>query len=163
MMRHLYPVLKWVVLAIAGVCVFLLPEIAHAQTDPVLTIANQVPATPGGTVTVPITFTSNGNSITSFAFSINFDETWLSIDPTDSAGKGYPDAIVPNLPANFSIVNLTFDPNASNAEIEFGATSFSGPVLPNNRVVLRITFTVGSPPSSHGPTRSTARTTRWSR
>jgi hypothetical protein len=51
-----------------------------ANGGPVVSIPSHIPAYPNSTVAVPITFTSNGHSINSIVFSIDYDQTWLDYD-----------------------------------------------------------------------------------
>ena len=76
-------------------------DLAWLSDGPALAIPDQVPASPGGRVTLPINFTSNDNSISSVVFSVDYDQAWLTFDPTDSNGDDIPDAIAFNLPGAF--------------------------------------------------------------
>ena len=53
---------------------------------------------PGSTVTLPVTFTSHGEAISSVVFSLDYDEDWLSLDPADGNSDGMPDAVHFTLP-----------------------------------------------------------------
>lgn len=66
-----------------------------------LTIPDLVEVAPGKSVELPISFSPDGNEISSLVLSIDYDETWLSLDPTDSNGDGTPDAVSFNVPAGF--------------------------------------------------------------
>lgn len=74
----------------------------EAASSPELTIADEVPAVSGGTVSVPVSFSSGGQAISSAVFSINFDEACLALNPADGNGDGIPDAVVFSMPAAFS-------------------------------------------------------------
>jgi len=115
---------------------------------PVLAVANQVTAVPGDTVTLPITFTSEGEAISSLVFSIDFDETWLSFDPTDSDQDGLPDALVLNLPMAFN-ASATFDASDTDGELDIFVADVFPPLaaLPNG-MLATLTLNVGQPPSS---------------
>jgi hypothetical protein len=91
-----------VVLALAGVCILVS---APASFDPVraapflsgptISIPAQIPAQPNDIVSIPISFAANGTSISSVAFGIDYDQTWLSFDRT------LPLSITLNLPTGF--------------------------------------------------------------
>lgn len=98
---------------------------AAPSTGPALAIPDQVPAMAGGTVTIPVTLTANGNAITSLAFSVDYDETWLSLDPTDNDADGIPDAVAFGVPAAFA-TGATFDGSDSDGELDI----FIADVLP---------------------------------
>ena len=101
---------------------------------PVLSIPVGVPAVPGGSVTVPIHFTSNGHSIASVVFSVDYDQTWLAYSSTTF-----------NLPADF-VANVTHDPADSDGELDIVIVDFFPPLasVPDG-VVASITFDAGSP------------------
>lgn len=115
------------------------------STGPELIIPNQVPAEAGGTVTVPVTLTANGNAITSLIFSVDYDAAWLSLDPTDSDEDGIPDAVTFDVPAAFA-TSATFDGNDTDGEIDVMIADLSPPLagLPDGDV-LSITLEVASP------------------
>jgi hypothetical protein len=119
---------------------------ASGQAAPSLTIPQQIPAAPGASVSVPITFDNGGNSISSLFFSIDFDETLLTFDPTDSDFDGTPDAISFNVPAAF-FPGVTYDASDTDGELDFTITDPAPPLaaMPN-RVIATITFVAGSPP-----------------
>jgi len=124
------------------------PGPTAASTGPALAIPDQVPASPGGRVTVPVNFTAHGHSISSVVFSVDYDETWLSFDPTDSDGDGIPDAVTFNVPGAFS-ASVTFDSTDTDGELDFSIGDFFPPLaaLPDG-VIVSITLDVGSPPST---------------
>jgi hypothetical protein len=60
---------------------------------PVLEIPFEEPALGGGTVEMPVMFTqTTAGDINSIVFSVDYDETNLTIDPTNNMGLPWPDA-----------------------------------------------------------------------
>jgi hypothetical protein len=118
------------------------------SNGPALAIPDQVPASPGGTVTLPINFTANGHNICSMTFSVDYDQTWLSFDATDGNEDGIPDAITLNLPGGFE-ASVTFDGGDTDGELDF----FIGDLFPplaslSDGTIVYVTLNVGSPPSA---------------
>lgn len=115
---------------------------------PALTLPDQVPAVPGGLVTLPVSFAANGHSITSLAFSVDYDETWLALDPTDRDGNGIPDAVVFSLPGDFTY-SVTFDGGDADGEVDIFIGDISPPLtsLSDGPIVFMI-LNVDSPPGS---------------
>ena len=67
---------------------------ACSNTPANLTIPTSIPATAGQNVSVPIQLTNSiSEEIASLTFSVDFDQTCLSFDSTDSNGDDLPDAI----------------------------------------------------------------------
>ena len=67
---------------------------------------------------MPVNFTSNDHSIASTAFSVDFDQTCLAFDATDSDQDGIPDAVTLSLPGAFN-VSVTFDGGDTDGELDF--------------------------------------------
>jgi hypothetical protein len=125
-----------------------LPSSSSALSDgPALAIPDQVPASPGGTVTLPVNFTANGNSIASMIFSVDYDQTWLTFDPTDSDEDGIPDTVTLDIPSAFN-ASVTFDGGDTEGELDFFIADTFPPLasLPDGAIVS-MTLNVGSPPS----------------
>ena len=112
--------------------------------NPVLDIANQE-ASPNSQVSLPIQFTANGHQINSIAFSIDYDENWLSFDNTDGNSDGIPDAMSLSLPAGYSPM-VTFDASDTDGEIDIAIFTLSPSPLPDGQIGV-ITLGVGNPPS----------------
>jgi uncharacterized repeat protein (TIGR01451 family) len=109
--------------AVAGLLT--VPPHAAASVGPALTMPDQVSVVPGGRATVPVTFTANGHSITSLAFSVDYDQSRFAFDPTDRDGNGIPDALVLVLPGDFT-ARVTFDRNDADGELDV----FIGDITP---------------------------------
>jgi uncharacterized repeat protein (TIGR01451 family) len=137
---------------------------------PALAMPDQVSAAPGGLATVPVNFTANGHSITSLAFSVDYDETWLSLDPTDRDGNGVPDAVVFSLPADFT-ASVTFDEGDADGEVDIFIGDISPPLtsLSDGPIAFVILDAGSSPGGTQGavlfsldPAASFGDTSGWS-
>lgn len=115
------------------------------DTGPALWIPDDIPALPNATVVVPVYFNGNGNPISSLVFSLDFDQTWLSFDPTDSDGDGIPDAVSFSVPATFA-VSVAYDPADTDSELDFFVADVFPPLasLPAG-ITVQITFGTGNP------------------
>ena len=60
-----------------------------------------IPAHLGAPTFVPVDLNTNSVALASVAFSIDYDATCLSFDPTDANADGIPDAVDIPLPASF--------------------------------------------------------------
>jgi C1A family cysteine protease len=94
---------------------------------PSLSIAEQVPAPPSGSVTIPISFTRGTEEISSLGFSIDYDEERLRFDPTDGNGDGIPDTITFNVGAGFTKMVST-DTTDTHGEIDVSIMDLSIPL-----------------------------------
>jgi hypothetical protein len=110
----------------------------RAPTAALLTIPAGISAQPGSKVTVPVHFTSNGNTIAAAVFALTFDPAALQLDPTDGDGNGIPDAITFNLPEGVATSVLVVD----NRLIQIAIADLSLPfvTLPDGPLAS-ITFT----------------------
>jgi hypothetical protein len=100
----------------------------------------------GSSVTLPVSLNSGDTSVSSVAFSIDYDETRLALNPTDADGDGVPDALRLAAPDTFELV-ATFDANDTNGEIDIFIGDIATPLaaLPDN-TILSVTFDlVGQP------------------
>jgi hypothetical protein len=86
-----------VLLAANGAC----KKRGSDRARPRLTIAEEVPASSGNLVTVPITFSPKDTQVSSLTFSVDYDKTLLSFDPTDTDQDGIPDALTLHLAKAF--------------------------------------------------------------
>jgi len=112
---------------------------APSVVGPSLTIASNIPADPNSTVFVPVTFQSNGNSVASMVYSIDFDQTYLSINPTEAF------SITMNLPSGFS-GSCLYHPLELNGEVDCTIFSFPVKSLPDG-VITTILFHTANPAS----------------
>jgi len=122
-------------------------------------------------ISVPVIFTANGANIASVGFALDYQESCLSIDATDSDNNGIPDAIS-GLPATFTPV-IRHDPARTTGELEVALydeltpiTTFSdGPLFtvqytvkaacrpaPNSTTTVAINFAATPTPTFGDPT-----------
>lgn len=139
--------LSLLVLNGSGACQ--LPD-TQPQGAPELIIPSQIPAQAGGTVVAPVNFRSGDNAISAIMFSIDYDQSWLTVDPTDADGDGIPDAITFDVPAEFGVRIVQFDAQNTTAEIKIEIRDGSVPLatLPDRDGIVRIQFRVGWPGSA---------------
>ncbi|RME44407.1 MAG: hypothetical protein D6791_13250, partial [Chloroflexi bacterium] len=116
---------------------------------PTLDIPGRIPAHPFQTVTVPVNFADHGHGISTLLFSVDYDQRWLSFDPTDSDQDGIPDAITFNLPDGFD-VSVTANAGDTNSELDFAIAGVGSPrrVLPDGTLVTIALSVANSPPST---------------
>jgi hypothetical protein len=127
------------------------PEQAGPESSsggPLLSMPDALPALPQGSVNVPVTYTGSGNNISALLFSVDYDQTLLTLDPTDANGDGRPDAVTCSVPGDFSC-SVQFDPAKTDGELQFMIRDGSTPLaaLPDGTLAT-LTLTAGSPPSS---------------
>ena len=67
--------------------------------------------------------------------SIDYDQTWLSFDPTDNNGDQIPDAVFLNLPEGFS-ASVGFEQSDADGKIDFFIADVFAPLasLPNSTI-----------------------------
>jgi uncharacterized membrane protein len=115
---------------------------AYLSAAPELSVPTTMSAVAGGTLEVPVTFTANGNDISAVAFWIDYDETYLSIDKTDTNEDGVPNAITYQGPGTHSISTPSLDVDGEGRiGILIADTSLPFASLLDGNV-LTITFTV---------------------
>ena len=85
---------------------------------PTLSIPNDISATPGETVAVPITFDSDGAKISGVSFSLDYDSSCLSFDPNDTNTDGIPDSVNLTLPPDFDRTLVAPAPEDADREID---------------------------------------------
>lgn len=94
----------------------------------------------GAQVTVPVHFAHNGTGIASLAFSVDFDETCLALDPGDGNGDGSPDAVNVIVPGGFATY-VGVNPGDGDGEVDVAVLDLSLPfnALPDG-VLVTLTF-----------------------
>ena len=95
-----------------------------------------------GSINVPVNFTSNGASISSLAFSLDYDAACLSIDDTDGDSDGIPDA-VSGFPGGYVPI-VTHNGGASTLEIGIADHLEPLDALPAELSIATIVFDVVS-------------------
>ncbi|MBN1146187.1 MAG: carboxypeptidase regulatory-like domain-containing protein [Anaerolineales bacterium] len=115
---------------------------AAAQAGPVLSIPSLIPAAANSTVAIPVQFASNGNGISSVTYSVNYDETWLSFDPSE------PLSITVNLPPDF-VGGCTWNQSDADGELDCYALDPAEPLMPlPDQVIVTIMLVTKNAP--HG-------------
>lgn len=95
----------------------------------------------GNKINVPVVFTSNGAGIASVGFVLNYQESCLVFDATDSNGNDVPDAIT-GLPAAFA-PSISHQPSNSSGELEIALYDDSSPITPlSDGTLFTVQFTV---------------------
>jgi len=102
------------------------PTTFRPAAGPALSMPEEIPVA-GDRLTVPISFAANGHQITSLVFSVDYDEDWLSFDPTDRDGNGIPDGVILNLPGAFE-ARVTFDGNDAGGELDIFVADITPPL-----------------------------------
>ena len=83
---------------------------------------------------VPVTFASDGNAVSAITFSVDYDESCLSVGGTSD--------IQFDVPASFPLYYATPESPDTDGEVNIVIVSF-GASMPD-QVIVRITFTVSS-------------------
>ena len=118
-----------------------------------MSIPSAIETAQGEIVTVPISFAADGQSVVGMIFSVDYDETCLSIDPTDTDEDLIPDAIRLTVPARFNTSSRSFDSGDTDGEIDYVIGYFAAtPRAPlSDSVVGEIDFTVICSPTGIEP------------
>jgi hypothetical protein len=100
----------------------------------------------GSSVTLPVSLNSGGTSVSSVAFSIDYDETRLTLNPTDADADGLPDALRLTAPESFELV-ATFDASDTDGEIDIFIGDITSPLaaLPDDAILSVTLDLVGQP------------------
>ena len=85
---------------------------------PSLSISKNISAIPGQTVSLPITFNSDGAEISGVTFSLVYDDSCLSFDPKDENQDGLPDSVSLKLPPEFERTLVAAAPDGADREID---------------------------------------------
>ena len=97
-------------------------------------MANGLSASPGETVTLPITINSQGNAIAAAGFRVRFDESQLRFDPTDADEDGIPDAVRFQVPDDM-ITIANFNANNHYLEIAIIGMAVPMPTLTDGEII----------------------------
>jgi hypothetical protein len=128
-----------VLIVLAGALILVLPAFAAPTNgdSPTLTIPSDVPGHPGESVVISVTYASGGHAIAATVFSIDFDETCLSFDSTDTSGKGYPDAVTFHAPLAFS-VSASYQETDLDGELDVVVADLAPPLssLPDGLLMI---------------------------
>jgi hypothetical protein len=115
--------------------------LAAPLAGPILTIPESIPGVPGSSVVIPVTFDADDTQIASMVFSIDYDERYLTFDPT------VPDAYEFYLPGGQGFVSDCSTNQAdTDGEIDCYITQLTLPLDPiPDGVILRLVLQVGTP------------------
>jgi hypothetical protein len=116
-------------------------SLAAPLSGPGLSIPDEIPADPGSTVIIPVSFSANGSQIASLVFSIDYDEEWLTFDPDAE------DAVVFDLPNGKGFNgSCSSDVSDLDGEIDCFVLDFSQPLDPlPDGVLVYIKLYTGNP------------------
>lgn len=118
----------------------------QGSDPPELRIGMAFSAEAGQEVTIPVSFKGNGHGITAGAFSLDYDESCLAFNPTDSDENGIPDSIFFTLPAGTNpSVSFNADATAGELEVLFLDPTLPFATLPDGKVA-ELTFTTQCDP-----------------
>lgn len=120
-----------------------------------LAVAQEVLAKPNALVTVPLTLTTQGAQGSSLVFSIDYNETLLTLDPRDNDHDGIPDAIDVRLPGYQAAVS--FNATDTDGEIDIVLADLDVPLEAfANGLLVSLSFQTAA------VTRTTAAAVRFS-
>ena len=115
--------------------------VSTEATNASLSIAAQVSGPAKSNVSMPITLASNGSTVSSLVFSVDYDRSWLNFDPVDADQNGIPDNIMLYLPNGFqAAVSL-----GETGELDFIIYAMSPDVTLPDGVIASVNLTVGKP------------------
>ena len=143
---------RLIVVSVALMLLMMGGQPISAAGEPDLSIPSNISAYNGLTVSVPISFTSDGSAIASTTFSVDFDESCLAFDPTDDDGDGTPDAVsFKRLPSAFG-ASVAFNGSDSDGELDFFIGDTFPPLasLPDGTLAT-VTFTATCSPTVVAP------------
>ena len=117
--------------------------LAAPLAGPGLMIPDMIPAQPGESVVIPVTYTSNGADVASIVFSIDYDERYLTYDPTVL------NAAVFHLPSGQGFAyDCAMDAADLDGEMDCYITQLTPPLDPiPDGVILEFILQVGTPPA----------------
>jgi hypothetical protein len=94
-----------------------------------------------GSFSVPVNFTSDGASIASVGFALDYQESCLTFDATDGNSDGIPDAIT-GLPSGF-VASISHDANDTGSELDISLFDSTAPMSAlSDGALLTVAFTV---------------------
>ena len=115
--------------------------VSTEATNASLSIAAQVSGPAKSNVSMPITLASNGSTVSSLVFSVDYDRSWLNFDPVDADQNGIPDNVMLYLPNGFqAAVSL-----GEAGELDFIIYAMSPDVTLPDGVIASVNLTVGKP------------------
>ena len=128
------------------------PTPTPIPSGPSLTIPQEIPATPGQTVTASITFDDDDSSIAGISFSVDYDQTCLTFDDTDDDSDGKKDSIEFTVNEGVFLTNASFNSDDTDAEIDINIFTSHRGVTVSDGDIVKITFTVSDEEGCPGTT-----------
>ncbi|MFZ4664047.1 MAG: cohesin domain-containing protein, partial [Caldilineaceae bacterium] len=102
---------------------------------------NGVSLANGDKINVPVTFTGNGATIASVGFALNYQESCLTFDDTDSDNNSIPDAITGLSTA--LVASISHQPAKTGGELEVALYDGEQPITPfSDGTLFTVQFTV---------------------
>jgi hypothetical protein len=112
-----------------------------ASAAPSLSIPSTSLDASNGTFSVPVNFTSDGASIASVGFGLDYQESCLTFDATDGNSDGIPDAIT-GLPSGF-VASISHDANDTGSELDISLFDSTAPMSTlSDGALLTVAFSV---------------------
>lgn len=129
------------------------PTATPVPANPSLSIPEDISAVPGQTVNVSIALDSDGAEISGVTFSLQYDQSCLSFDPTDDDSDGLPDSVSLSLSAEFGRTLIAEAPEDSDREIDVVLADLVLPLaaMPDG-VIVSIELSVDDGPACWGET-----------
>ena len=131
---------------------------AHVNTAALLLIPAEIAAASGYSVTVPVAFQSNGNTVASTTFSIDFDESCLAFNDKDGNNDGRPDAVRFGAPLAFRS-SVSYNATDLDGELDVVIADYSFPMasLPDLSELMTVRFTPLCTPAAREPVMAAVR------
>jgi hypothetical protein len=108
---------------------------------PNLSIPNTSLDASNGSFSVPVNFASDGASIASVGFGLDYQESCLTFDATDGNSDGIPDAIT-GLPSGF-VASISHDANDTGSELDISLFDSTAPMSTlSDGALLTVAFSV---------------------
>ena len=96
------------------------------QFAPTLSVTEEIYNVVEGVISLPVEFITNSNSISSVGFSINYDQSCLTLDESDADASGFPDA-VSGLPIGY-VASISHDSTDADGELDISLNDQSEPL-----------------------------------
>jgi hypothetical protein len=118
------------------------------DASPSLANPDNVPGQPGATVSLPVTFSSGGENVSSVVFSVDYDHTRLAFNPADNNSDGLPDAVVFDVhPVDSSkggfSTQVIYEPGDTNGELDIAIADYATPLASlSNGVIVTVRLVV---------------------
>lgn len=114
-------------------------KLNNSQSGPILTLRNDLTTTAGGVIVEPLSYQSNGVTLSAVSFSLDLDQACLAFDPGDQNRDGLPDALTFYTPLGFTIM-VTVDLLDADSEVDIIIADLFPPftALPDRTPLLEL-------------------------